>query len=194
MSSFTFFMFFAFMMIMIGEYVHGILFLFSLIIFIIGGTTLSAGVAGPNVPDFNGNFTTSRALRTTGMSVLLASSIFFLYCITDTIRQSRRENPGKGIHPTLFLLFATWPLLFVRGLYGVMSGFVPAFNYLKPNYYTATGMSDSSVISGYIMGTTMEWISCSLLMATYFTSRNDPKTVDFEMHKREEAQSGDGTA
>jgi hypothetical protein len=89
----------------------------------------------------------------------------------------------------LLLLLATWPLLFVRGLYGVMSGVLPAFNYFNPNNYGDTGLLNSFVISEYIMGTTMEWTSCALLMATYLTSRNDPKKADLEMSKDKAAES-----
>jgi hypothetical protein len=134
-----------------------------------------------SVQDFNSNMVTAKAMRTAGQAIFLTINVFLLYCIVDTIRQSRRENPGKGTHPTLLLLLATWPFLFVRGLYGVLSGVLPAFNYFNPNNYGETGLLDSFVISEYIMGTTMEWTSCTLLMATYLTSRNDPKKADLEM-------------
>jgi hypothetical protein len=134
-----------------------------------------------SVQDFNSNMVTAKAMRTAGQAIFLTINVFLLYCIVDTIRQSRREKPGKGTHPTLLLLLATWPFLFVRGLYGVLSGVLPAFNYFNPNNYGETGLLDSFVISEYIMGTTMEWTSCTLLMATYLTSRNDPKKADLEM-------------
>jgi len=142
-----------------------------------------------SVSEFNGNLTTPKAMRAAGQSVFLAISIFLLYCILDTIRQSRREIPGRGTHPTLLLLLAIWPLLFVRGLYGVISGVLPAFNYFNPNNYGETGLTASFVLSEYMMGTTNEWTSCTLLMATYLTSRNDPK-ADLEMYKCKEAQLG----
>jgi len=140
-----------------------------------------------SVKQFNGNLKTAKAMRAAGQSIFLSINIFLLYCIVDTIRQSRREKPEKGTHPTLLLLLATWPLLFVRGLYGVMSGVLPAFNYFNPNNYGETGLITSFVISEYIMGTTMEWTSCTLLMTTYLTSQNDPKKAELEMYKRKEA-------
>ena len=147
--------------------------------------------AGQNsVRGFDPNIVTAKAMRTAGQATFLTINIFLIYCIIDTIRQSRRENPGKDTHPTLLLLLATWPLLFVRGLYGVMSGVLPAFNYFNPNNYGETGLLDSFVISEYIMGTTMEWTSCALLMATYFTSRNDPKKADLEVSKYKVARLG----
>ena len=154
-----------------------------------GGSLMAGGHNG--IQEFNGNLITAKAMRTAGQSVFLVINIFLLYCIVDTIRQSRREKPEKGTHPTLLLLLATWPLLFVRGLYGVMSGVLPAFNYFNPHNYGHTGLNASFVTTEYIMGTTMEWTSCTLLMTTYLTSRNDPKKADLEMYKPKEAESGE---
>jgi peptidoglycan biosynthesis protein MviN/MurJ (putative lipid II flippase) len=117
--------------------------------------------------------------------------MLLLYSIIDTILQSRRENPDKRTHPTLLLLLATCPLLFVRGLYGVMSGILPAFNYFNPHNYGETGFTSSFVISDSIMGTTMEWCCCTLLMLTYFTSLNDPRMADLEVYSEgDKDQSG----
>jgi len=38
-----------------------------------------------------------------------------------------------------------------------------------------TGLTASFVVSEYILSTTMEWLSCLLLMLTYVTSLNDSK-------------------
>jgi hypothetical protein len=169
-----------------------IVFIFTYLSFVTGGSLLAGG--HNSVKDFNANLPTAKAMRTTGQSIFLAINACLLYCIIDTIRQSRREKPDQETHPTLFILLAVWPLLFIRGLYGVMSGVLPAFNYFNPNNYAATGLTTSFVTSEYIMGTTMEWTSCTLLMFTYYTSRNDPKKADLEMYKGKEAQPGELTA
>ena len=143
-----------------------------------------------SVSEFNRNLKTAKAMHAAGQSVFLTINIFLLYCIVDTIHQLCRKNPGRGTHPTLLILLTIWPLLFVRGLYRVMSGVLPTFNYFNPNNYGEIGLTTSFIISEYIMGTTMEWTSCTLLMATYLTSRNDPKKADLEMYKCKEAQSG----
>jgi len=72
-----------------------------------------------------------------------------------------------------------------------MSCAIPVFNSFDLNNYGETGIITSFVINEYIMGTTMEWTSCALLMATYITSRNDPQKADSEMYKCKEAQSGE---
>jgi hypothetical protein len=122
-------------------------------------------------------------MRTVGQSIFLAINVFLLYCILDTIRQSRSENNKRRTHPTLLIFLAIWPCLLIRGLYGVLSGVVPAFNYWNPDNYGATGLKDAFIVSEYIMGTTMEWVSCTMLMVTYLTSRDDPKKADLEREK-----------
>jgi hypothetical protein len=135
----------------------------------------------------NWNLPACKALRVAGQAVILILNICLIYCIVDTILKSRRENPGKRTHPTLLLLFATCPLLFVRGVYGVMSGIFPPFNYFNPDNYGETGFKSSFVISEYIMGPTMEWGSCTLLMLAYFTSRNDPDLEGYSADEKEQS-------
>ena len=136
-----------------------------------------------SVKDFDSNLLTAKIMRTVGQSTFLAINVFLLYCILDTIRQSRLEKPNKRTHPTLLILLAIWPCLFIRGLYGIMSGVLPAFNYFNPDNYGQTGLKDSFLASEYVMGTTMEWVSCTMLMLTYLTSRNDTKNADLEAEK-----------
>ena len=163
---------------------HSIIFVFKYIyhsFFNIGGSLLAGGAN--SAKDFNSNLLTAKIMRTVGQSVFLSINIFLLYCIVDTISQARLENPNKRTHPTLLILLAIWPCLFVRGLYGVMSGVLPAFNYFNPDNYGDKGLKDSFLASEYVMGTTMEWVSCTMLMLTYITSRNDPKKADLEAEK-----------
>ncbi|KIM37938.1 hypothetical protein M413DRAFT_448200, partial [Hebeloma cylindrosporum] len=151
-------------------------------IIITGGSLLAGG--SNSVQDFHSNLLTAKIMRTVGQSIFLAINTFLLYCILDTIRQSRSENPTKKrTRPTLLIFLAIWPCLFVRGLYGVLSGVLPAFNYFNPDNYDATGLKNSFIVSEYIMGTTMEWVSCTMLMVTYLTSRGDPKKADLEVEE-----------
>ena len=145
---------------------------------------------GSTVQQPNRNLPAAKWQRTAGQAVLLIVNIFLLYCIVETIRQSHRENPRKRPHPILLLLLATCPLLLVRGVYGVMSGVLPAFNYFNPDNYGESGMTSSFVISEYIMGTATEWISCTLLMLTYFTLMNDSEVDDLELLTGKKDRSG----
>jgi len=142
-------------------------------IIISGGSMLAGG--HNNVRQFNANLHTAKAMRLAGQSIFLTINVFLLFCIYYAIRQFKREHPGGRVHPTLYLLLATWPLLFVRGLYGILSSVVTAFNYFSPSNYGEHGLTNNFLASEYILSTTMEWSSCALLMLTYVTSRNDPK-------------------
>jgi hypothetical protein len=142
-------------------------------IIIAGGSMLANGPN--NTKDFDKVLRTAKAMRVTGQSVFLSITTFLLYCILDAIRQYKLEQQGrKRVHPTLYLLLAAWPLLFVRGIYGILAAVLPAFSYFNPSNYGANGLEESFVASEYVLSTVMEWSSCSLLMLTYFTSRNDP--------------------
>jgi hypothetical protein len=157
----------------------------------IGGTSVDPGTAdGGTDQQPNRNIPAAKWQRVVGQALMLIVNIFLLYCVVETIRQSRRENPGKRTHLILLLLLATCPLLLVRGVYGVMSGVLPAFNYFNPDNYGESGMTSSFVISEYIMGTATEWISCTLLMLTYFTSLNDPEVDDLELLADKKDRSG----
>jgi peptidoglycan biosynthesis protein MviN/MurJ (putative lipid II flippase) len=136
-----------------------------------------------NIQDFNPNLTTAKAMRLAGQAVFLIINIFLLYCIVEAILHSRYNSSNKGTHPTLRLLLAIWPLLFIRGLYGVLSSVLPIFNYFNANNYGESSLTVSFVTSEYFLGTLMEWSSCTLLIGTYLTSRNDPKEVHLEMHE-----------
>ncbi|KZP03623.1 hypothetical protein FIBSPDRAFT_844783 [Athelia psychrophila] len=142
-------------------------------IIVAGGALL----AGGDAQKFQQELPTSKGMRVTGQAVFFIINIFLLYCILRAIRQSI----GGRTHPTLLLLLAAWPLLFVRGMYGMLSGVLPAFNYFDVSNYTATGLTNSFVASEYVLGTTMEWASCVLILSTWYTSRNDPKKADFQM-------------
>lgn len=142
----------------------------------------------------NPNLTAAKSMRTAGQAVFLSINAFLLYCVVDSMKSDRRESAsGKRIHPTLYILLAAWPLLLVRGIYGILSGVVPAFNYFDPTNYTADGLKDSFVVSEYVMSTTMEWTSCVLLLMTYFTSRNDPQEVEHKTKEEIALTSIDGS-
>jgi hypothetical protein len=116
-------------------------------------------------------------MRVAGQVVFLMINLYLLYCIVNTISQSRRENHHKGTHPTLLILLTVWPLLFIRGLYGVMSGILPTSNFREG------GLAYSFVTSEYCVGNVMEWSSCFLLILTYFAPQNHTKKSDVEVYR-----------
>jgi len=147
------------------------LLVFANTVIIVGGTLL----VGNNAQQAVQHIPIARDMRVAGQSVFFCITIFLLYCIIDSIRQCKRDHPNTCVHPTLYLLLAAWPCLFVRGLYGILSSVVTMFNYFAPSNYGPNGLTNGFVISEYLLSTTMEWTSCALLMMTYVSSRNDQK-------------------
>nr|GAT51314.1 predicted protein [Mycena chlorophos] len=158
---------------------------------IIGGASL---LANANLNDFELPATQrklkiARDLRTSGQSVFLACNVALLGIILATMwndRKARMEKAatqrdgngtvlcGQEYHKTLVVLLITWLPLIVRGVFGVLQSADFNLSYFDPNNYGPHGFSDHFTLVEYIMGVTMEWVSCVLLCTTYFTSRTDP--------------------
>ena len=141
---------------------------------IVGGSQF-AGISGKtDVTEVEATEKRAKIFCIVGQSIFLAINAFLLYCVLDSIRSYKREK-GK-FHPTLWILLACWPLLFVRGIYGILSAALPAFSYFNLDNYGKTGF----IVSEYIWSTTMEWLSCALLMLTFVTSLDDPPLEPLE--------------
>jgi hypothetical protein len=72
-------------------------------------------------------------MRSAGQAIFLAGNVALLFCLLYTFRLSRREL-GR-IHPTLLLLTAAWPLLIVRGVYGLLQA-TNTLGALRPFVFT----------------------------------------------------------
>ncbi|KAG6809506.1 hypothetical protein H0H92_015994 [Tricholoma furcatifolium] len=151
---------------------------------VVGGAMLAGSPSGKKGQRLS--LQKAKAIRAAGQAIFLAINGVLLLCILWTMRKTRSE--GKRVHPTLFLLLAAWPFLFTRGIYGVMSAIYNPFNYFYAGNYVKDGLSDSYVISEYLLATTMEWTSCALLMLTWYTSRNDPPKVPLAKWESQEKE------
>ncbi|KAJ8520301.1 hypothetical protein ONZ45_g2889 [Pleurotus djamor] len=94
--------------------------------------------------------------------------------VTEQIAHTPSASEPPSIHPTLILLLLIWPLLVVRGFYGLLSPFVRAFNYFDSSNYGSHGLTLKFVTYEYVLGTTMEWASCALLVGTWWAERYHP--------------------
>lgn len=150
--------------------IHNLLIIGNALI-ITGGSKLAGASQDPTR---KGDVHTAKILRLVGQSIFLAVNVFLLFCIAKAVKKFKREN-GGAVHPTLFVLLAIWPLLLVRGIYGVLAGVVPSFSYFTLSNYDEHGLKGSFVASEYILGTAPEWLSCILLLSTVATSRHDPE-------------------
>jgi hypothetical protein len=146
-------------------------------IIISGGSQITGG--SETVADFKTNLSRAKAMRVTGQAIFLSMTVFLGYCVVDAIKTCKRDRGGR-VHPTLWVFLAIWPLLVVRGVYGVLMPVVPMLDYFTFSNYDEDGLTDRFVISEYVLGTSMEWTACALLMLTYATSRNDPKSADLK--------------
>ncbi|KDQ53032.1 hypothetical protein JAAARDRAFT_80893 [Jaapia argillacea MUCL 33604] len=129
---------------------------------------------------------TTKSLQIVGQSVFLAVNLFLLYCITSTIRQSKRERKTTVTHPTLHILLGAWFLLCIRGIYGVLGAVLPEFSYFSPTNYDADGLLDGFAVRDLLLETATEWAACLLLMSTYLTSRDDPGRLPTKQMDEEE--------
>lgn len=119
---------------------------------------------------------TGKVLRTVGQAIfVLLIQHFFISLIITARRATYRSI-------TLYLIAGTYPFLTVRGVYGVLSAADNSYNYYNPTLYTDTRVSSKFVLVEYSMTTTMEYLSCAILLSTYLTADGKP---DFEHRNRD---------
>jgi hypothetical protein len=147
---------------------------------VIAGGDLIAG-GRTNVKDFthNSGGSLAKGLRISGQIMFLISVFLLLYGMFRVIRECQSERNGH-IHPTLLILLATWPLLLIRCVYGILSATVPAFDYFDSGNYANGGLKTDFVVNENVLGTTMEWATSVLLMLTWFTSRRGPSMTELK--------------
>ncbi len=147
---------------------------------IVGGTMVSRGSGDSEGFESDPQrIQTSKILRTVGQAIFLIINIALLLGILMTAyqarvesnRQDEDEETSKYPHPTLIIIFVVWPLLIVRGFYGLLSPFVDPFNYFVLDNYDSHGLTLKFITYEYVLGTTMEWLSCASLIGTWWTEK-----------------------
>lgn len=73
------------------------------------------------------------------------------------------------MHPTLRVLFAAWPPLIVRGIFGLLQGLISPVNYANPEAYGSDGFTTLFVVIENVFAVLPEWTACCLLCTTIFT-------------------------
>jgi hypothetical protein len=134
------------------------------ILIIVGGSLMQAHSADYDffVPTFNQQ--TGEILRAVGLGLFLAVIQYYAVELWLTFRDKRTPRPYPRV---LWLLTPLYPLLTVRGVYGILSAVDNDYNYYNPQVYTDAGLSSSFLVVEYVMGTTMEWLCCLLLLISY---------------------------
>ncbi|ORY86632.1 hypothetical protein BCR35DRAFT_324528 [Leucosporidium creatinivorum] len=130
---------------------------------IISGSSILAGSLDSSDPDnTKQKEDKGKALRVAGTAIFLALVQVFAFVAISSYRK-------KGDR-TLLLILGTWPLLSVRGIYGILAVVINAFSYYSASIYTDSGFSTTFVVGEHVLGTLMEWLSCGLLIATHFSA------------------------
>jgi len=80
----------------------------------------------------NSDIKTAKALRAAGQAIFLLINVALAGCFIMTVVQYRNKyghssTPFYG-HPSLALLMATWPFLFIRGVFGVCQAVITDLN------------------------------------------------------------------
>ncbi|KAL8290320.1 hypothetical protein RQP46_002578 [Phenoliferia psychrophenolica] len=137
-------------------------------IIISGGSLLSSALSN-ETPDPN--------KVKSGKSMRVAGTAMFLFLVQVFACFAIHSYRKKGDR-TLLLILLTWPFLTVRGVYGIISVELSEYSYYNPDVYNSDGgMSSKFLVGEYVLGTLMEWISCGLLLATYYSPLVGGETV-----------------
>lgn len=125
-------------------------------IIIAGGSMLSNAMSQER-PDPK-KVSAGKAMRVVGTAIFLALVQYFMLAAIQSYRR-------KGDR-TLAFIMLVWPLLTVRGVYGIISVVVKRYSYYNFAIYTDSGISTSFLAAEYCLATAMEWLACGLLLAT----------------------------
>ncbi|PPR00400.1 hypothetical protein CVT24_004478 [Panaeolus cyanescens] len=173
--------------------VHSFLILANAAIITGGSYLAGADFSKPDDPDTIRRFDVAKIARTSGQSVFLAVNFLLIGTILATIYGEKKRGVKKT-HPTLILLVIVWFPLITRGIFGVLQSSVWSLSYYNPENYISTGFTPRFVAIEYMLGVVTEWVSCLLLLTTYYTSRNDPSKGDIAELEKKKAQGSDSEA
>lgn len=130
-------------------------------IVITGGSMLSS-ISSDEWDQAQQKINTSKALRCTGQVIFLCQTLFIIGLTTYVFfKENVRIYTTKA-------LFATFPFLLVRGIFGILSIFISRMNYFQLSNYDEHGLSAYFIACEYTMATTMEFIAACILLSIFF--------------------------
>lgn len=163
------------------------------VVAIVGWSELSS-IKGKdiNAPDVLHTRDRAKNLRVGGQAVFLVVSIIILFfTILEMQNYKRRQAETReskagvgvtaggvssapklwfGVHRTLWLMLGAFQLLIVRGAYGILEDILSNFDMFNLDNYEDGRLKATFVSSQYLFSVFMEWGSCRLLLATFWTS------------------------
>lgn len=126
---------------------------------IVGGIML-AGLNTDNAHDAEDAIHRSKILRTIGQSLFVSLSAVTALV---NLRALVLENLAGT---NTYCVLAASPFLLVRGVFGVLSIYLPQMNYFNFSNYTDGKSHTSMIIYEYVLSTTMEFVASAFLLAT----------------------------
>ncbi|SCU79002.1 LADA_0A09142g1_1 [Lachancea dasiensis] len=122
-----------------------------------------------------------RALRDAGTAIFMALVVLFA-AFTQKSYMARRGAYTRAQSHFLLILGLTAVPLLIRGVYGILGTELRSWNYALPEAYDGGGLRAGALAAEYVLGTSMEWVTCLTLLSTSFISitsgANEP--LDFD--------------
>lgn len=148
------------------------------VLVIYGGSS----TAGKSIDELNADpdlKSTAKICRTVGQAFFLVLT----FVVIGVSYYSYLIEKVQNSYPLKSVMFAS-PFLIVRGIFGIISIFIPDMDYYSTQNYTANGLNAKFVVYEYVLGTTMEFIAGSLFIASsYLTQSKQKQTVIVEESK-----------
>ncbi|SCW00566.1 LAFE_0C07030g1_1 [Lachancea fermentati] len=111
-------------------------------------------------------------LRDVGTALFMAWVLVLGYFCFRSYKYAQTRNQTRF----LFIIGATVIPLLVRGVYGILACEITQWNYALPESYDSQGLKPGALAAEYLLGTTMEWSTCLLLLCTSFISLDNGRS------------------
>lgn len=136
---------------------------------VISGGSMLAGILYDDMAKEHNTVMTSKALRTTGQAIFLSMTLCLIFLTIYVFVVEKVRN-----HTTIAVLCGS-PFILVRGIFGVLSIYITEMNYFQFSNYDEEGkVNHKLVVYEYVLSTTMEFITASLLMTKYWFDLKHP--------------------
>ncbi|CAN3356738.1 hypothetical protein DICA3_C05270 [Diutina catenulata] len=131
-------------------------------ILVVYGVTILGRLTPAEVAANPGLQSRSEGCRAAGQAMFLCLTLtVFTLSLNCYFRQKVRQ-------PELYVIWFAFPFLLCRGIYGVISVFVPAMDLFDRRNYTINGAKTEFVIMEYCLAITTEFITAVMLVGVYY--------------------------
>ncbi|CEP60795.1 uncharacterized protein LALA0_S01e19130g [Lachancea lanzarotensis] len=131
------------------------------------------GVNSHSTDQASKQINSGRILRDVGTALFIAWVVVFAVFCARTYPLVQNRNQMHFLH---ILSFTVLPLL-IRGIYGILASEINQWNYGLPQSYDDQGLKPGPLTAEYVLGTSMEWTTCLLLLCTGLLSWSNDEHV-----------------